>query len=236
MDALSRAALAFFNQAGAAKRLADLIDRFAPVARAGGFTSAACHHIARPGHPISPRLLFGWNLADQDQRMLEETMSRTDAAVSSLFLSTTPIALDDLARVTEVDPRAPTLTRSRGLVVPVHGPLGEITCVALLGGREALDPQSRRTLQTAAALLASRGGALAEVEADASPTSRPSRREAQCAHLALAGMNDWEIGRVLGVTEDAVALHFDRLKAKFGVSHRSEIPPRDWRNIAQLDD
>jgi len=238
MDPLSRAALDFFNQAAGAQRLDGLIKAFAPVARAGSFASIACHHIARPGHPVAPRFLFGWNLAEPDQRRLERALSRTDEAVSGLFLSSKPVDLNHLDAAGELaDPGLLTLTRDRGLIVPVHGPMGEIMCVSLLGGSgPSLDPQSRMTLQIAATLLANRGLALAEVEADASPISRPSRREAQCAHLALAGNNDWEIGRILGVSEDTVALHLDRLKTKLGVTRRTDIPDRDWLNIAQHDD
>jgi len=236
MDALDHAALAFFSRGGGAARLDDLIADFAPVARAAGYTSAACHHIARPGHPIAPRLLFGWNLDETDQRLLDRMLTRGDAAIARLFLSAAPLALEELAPPDDDADDSLTLIRLRGLIVPLHGPLGEIICVALFGGPATADARTRRTLQTAAALLANRGAALADTADDASPASEPSRREALCARLAHAGMNDWEIGRALGVSEDAVAIHFERLKAKLGVSRRSEILPQDWLNIAPLDD
>jgi DNA-binding CsgD family transcriptional regulator len=234
MDSLSRTALDFFNQAGRETRLKGLIGAFAPLARAAGYGSAACHHIARAGHPVAPRLMFSWALADADQQKLERLLSLKDAGATGLFLSAAPIAL---SRLGDGRSSKSMLTSLRGLVVPIHGPLGEITCVTLLGGCDELpDPQAHRTLQTAATLLASLGVPLAEVEADASPASQPSRREALCAHHVLEGLNDWEIGQELGLSEGAVALHIDRLKAKLQVTRRSEIPDRDWLDIAQQDD
>jgi len=233
MDSLSRAALEFFNRAGRETRLNGLIAAFAPIARALGYTSAACHHIARTGHQTAPRLVFGWALAEADRRRLETLLSLKDGGAARLLLSADPIALSQL-----MDGQASksVLTSQSGLVVPIHGPLGEIMCITLLGDSDdPLDAQSRRTLQTAATLLASLGAPLAEVEADASPASRPSRREALCAHFVREGLNDWEIGQELGVSEDAVALHLDRLKAKLRVARRSDIPDCDWLNIAQHD-
>jgi hypothetical protein len=236
MDALSRAALTFFGQAETSESLDHLVGRFAPVARSAGFASAACHHIARPGHPIAPRTLFEWSLDDHDRRRLENILARTDAVIGRLFLSTAPIQLADLDRPALDAPAGLALSPSRGLIVPVHGPLGDIMAVTLLGGDTVIDAQSRLTLQAAATVFANRGAALADVEAEASPGREPSSREARCAHLARAGLNDWEIGQALGVTEDAIALHFDRLAAKFGVTRRADIPARDWLSIAQHDD
>jgi DNA-binding CsgD family transcriptional regulator len=234
MDSLSRAALEFFNRAGSETRLNGLIAAFAPIARAVGYTSGACHHIARTGHPTAPRLVFGWALAEADRRRLETLLSLKDGGAARLLLSADPIALSQLA---DGQASKSVSTFHSGLLIPIHGPLGEITCVTLLGGSEdSLDPQARRTLQTAATLLANLGAPLAEVEADASPVSRPSRREALCAHFVLEGLNDWEIGQELGESEGAVALHLDRLKAKLQVTRRSDIPNCNWLNIAEHDE
>jgi len=234
MDRVGRAALDFFNGAGAAS-LDKLIEAFAEVARAAAFSSAACFHIARPGEPIAPRLLFGWNLAAQDLRQLEQRMARQDEAIRALFMSSDPARWSDIDGASAGRPEF--TTPLDGLLVPVHGPMGEILCVAILGaGARTLETRARMTLQTAAILLANRGEALAEVDAETSADERPSRREAQCALLAGEGKSDWEIGRILRMSEGAVALHLDRLKSKLGVSHRSEIPPRVWLNVEQQDD
>jgi LuxR family quorum sensing-dependent transcriptional regulator len=233
MDAFRRAALDFFAGAAAAATLDRLIADFAPVAEAADCRAAACFHVARPGQPIAVRLMFGWGLTPQMRRQTTQRLSRQDEAVRALFMSSTPVAWSDLKTPRPAGDETPF----DGLVVPVHGPLGEIMCVAVLGepGR-IIDPSVRMTLQLAATLLANRGASLVEIEAEAACDDRPSPREAECAALAGQGKSDWEIGRILGLSEDTVAFHMDRLKTKLDLSHRTEIPASVWLDTKRKDE
>ena len=132
-------------------------------------------------------------------------------------MSSSPVAWSDLSAPAPVGGGETANASFDGLIVPVHGPQGEIMCVAILGAPGwVINPAMRMTLQMAATLLANRGATLVEIEAQAVGDDQPSPREAQCAGLADEGKCDWEIGRILGVSEDAVAFHMDQLKTKLG--------------------
>ena len=231
MEPFRRASLGFFASAGSAASLDALIEGFATVAEAASFSAAACFHVARPGQPIALRLLFGWNLTQDMRLQTTQRLSGQDEVVRGLFMSSSPMHWSDLTRPEAVGASGGETAKPLfdGLVVPVHGPLGEIMCVAVLGAPgPALDPPTRMTLQLAATLLANRGLTLVQIEAEASSGPRPSHRETQCAYWAGEGKSDWEIGRILGVGEDVVTFHMDRLKSKLGVSRRVEIPASVW--------
>jgi DNA-binding CsgD family transcriptional regulator len=236
MDAFRRAALDFFARAAAAT-LDQLIGDFTPVAEAAGCRAAACFHVARPGQPIALRLLFDWGLNPLTRRQTTQRLSRQDDTVRALFMSSSPAAWSDLSAPAPAGGGETDNASFDGLVVPVHGPQGEIMCVAILGAAGwVIDPAMRMTLQLAATLLANRGSTLVEIEAEAVGDDRASPREAQCAALAGKGKSDWEIGRILGVSEDAVTFHMDRLKTKLGVSHRVEIPASVWLDTKREDE
>lgn len=49
-----------------------------------------------------------------------------------------------------------------------------------------------------------------------------SRRERECLQWAAAGKTDWEIGRILSLSEKTVNIYIERAKAKFGTSTRAQ--------------
>ena len=122
-------------------------------------------------------------------------------------------------------------------MVPVHGPLGEVMAVTLISEHSAeFDPQTRMNMQVAATIFANRGLALSEIEREANHAPGLSRREIQCVFWINEGKTDWEIGRILDISEDTVAFHLKNVKAKLGVARRSQIPISAWLRGVLLDE
>jgi len=216
MGDIEGAALAFFNSAGEAESLDRLVQGFATVVEPAGLTSAACFHVFRPGEPVSVRLAFSWNLAQNDLDGVRRQLARRDAAVSEALMSSraTPwSALDD------------GLDAPSGWLIPVDGPLGETMCVTVFGCTpEPIDERGRMILQVAAGLLASHGIALAEIEVESSADPFPTSRENACGYWAGQGRSDWQIGEILQLSEGAVAFHLTSLARKLKLKSRREIP------------
>jgi DNA-binding CsgD family transcriptional regulator len=49
-----------------------------------------------------------------------------------------------------------------------------------------------------------------------------SRRERECLQWAAAGKTDWEIGRILSLSDKTVNIYIERAKAKFGTNTRAQ--------------
>lgn len=50
-----------------------------------------------------------------------------------------------------------------------------------------------------------------------------SRRERQCLRLVAAGKTDWEIGRILGVSQETARQYVKQARARYGVSSRAQL-------------
>jgi LuxR family quorum sensing-dependent transcriptional regulator len=57
-----------------------------------------------------------------------------------------------------------------------------------------------------------------------------SRRERECLQWAAVGKTDWEIGRILSLSEKTVNVYIERAKTKFGVSTRGQAVVLALRN------
>ena len=237
------AVLDFFRYASAAESLEGLSASFACAARENGFERASCVHIATPGRPVSPRVLFGWNITDWAGHYTQTRLSRYDPTIQAVFTSPSAFSWAEIeARhpqkaARSVFDQARSFGAKGGLVVPVHGPQGEVMAVTLVSEQKAeFDPQSRMTMQVAATIFASRGLSLAEIERETSPDPNLTRREIQCVYWINEGKTDWEIGRILDISEDTVAFHIKNVKTKLNVSRRSQIPIQAWQRGVLLDE
>jgi LuxR family quorum-sensing system transcriptional regulator CciR len=58
------------------------------------------------------------------------------------------------------------------------------------------------------------------------PRPRLTPRQRDCMVLAAQGKSDWEIGRLLGISESTVHKHIEDAKRRFGVSTRIQLVVR----------
>jgi DNA-binding CsgD family transcriptional regulator len=137
----------------------------------------------------------------------------------------------------EVFEEASAFDHKGGLVVPIHAPMGEVMAVTLFADTNfTVDEQARRNMQVAATIFANRGLSLAEIERDEVTDPGLTRREIQCVYWVNEGKTDWEIGRILSISEDTVAFHLKNIKQKLGVARRSQIPISAWLRGVLLDE
>ncbi|WP_404378628.1 autoinducer binding domain-containing protein [Caenispirillum salinarum] len=107
-----------------------------------------------------------------------------------------------------------------GLVVPIHGPAGDLFCASLatdLGdaAREAPTQLIRLlTVQFQSAVLG-----LQPSQAMPDPP-RLSPREAECLTYCAIGKTNWEIGRILNISEKTVEFHLTNAMAKLEAGTR----------------
>jgi DNA-binding CsgD family transcriptional regulator len=187
--------------------------------------------------------IFGWNLGEWPAQYAQEGLSRYDPTIRAVFTSPQPFTWAEIEERTsdkvglKVFEQARAFGARNGLVVPVHGPMGEVMAVTMISPHEEeLSPQSRMNMQLAATIFASRGLGLVQIAQEASEDPGLTHREIQCVYWVNEGKTDWEIGRILSISEDTVAYHLKKLKTKLGVTRRAQIPNAAWLRGVLLDD
>ena len=241
MSPAEAATLAFFKGVTQAATIEELADGFGACVAAHGFQRAVCFRIATPGQPVHPQLLFGWRATEMSARYVAERHYRVDPTIPALFGAVVPFSWDELEPPSNADTADfyHALLESgvrNGLVVPLHGPRGEVLCVVLISEDEEDFPDDlRRRMHVAATLFAALGLTLVEREAEP-PSPDFTRREIQCVYWIAQGKSDWEIAEILGISEDTVAWHVQNAKAKLGVTRRAQLPSAAWRLGLLLDE
>ena len=243
LDDTNRAALDFFQAAISVSTIEALTDSFAHVAELAGFSMGSCIHVASPGQPVALQNLFGWNLGAWAAEYAQERLSRYDPTIRAVFTSPTAFTWTEIEERTsdkaglKVFEQARAFGAKNGLVVPVHGPMGEVMAVTMISPHDRdIDPQARMNMQVAATIFASRGLGLVQIAQEANTDPNLSRREIQCVYWVNEGKTDWEIGRILGISEDTVAYHLKNVKTKLNVTRRAQIPIAAWLRGVLLDE
>lgn len=128
--------------------------------------------------------------------------------------------------------------RLSGGSIPIHGPLGAIAClhVGSYGGNRSF----RRHFKAMAAKLHEIGQsaqqALVELELNArrKDPRAITPRQAQVLPWLMRGKTNWEIGKILGITEDTVRQHVIAIMRALGASNRTEAAAMAaWNGLAE---
>lgn len=243
LEETNRAALAFFQTAVRASTIEELTDSFVLVAELAGYSMGSCIHVASPGQPVALQNMFGWNLGEWAAQYAQDRLSRYDPTIRAVFTSHSAFTWSEIEERTsdklglKVFEQARSFGAKNGLVVPVHGPMGEVMAVTMISAHERdLDPQIRMNMQVAATIFASRGLSLVQIAQETTDDPNLSRREIQCVYWVNEGKTDWEIGRILGISEDTVAFHLKNVKTKLNVTRRAQIPIAAWLRGVLLDE
>jgi DNA-binding CsgD family transcriptional regulator len=193
-----------------------------------GVDRAASARIGRVGGPLALGRVIGRADEDWVQRYRTEGFAARDPAARRAIANLTPFSWkeaeddagdDEDARIVfgaarEHDARA-------GFVVPVHGGDGSLAVVTFRGAVLALDPESRSYLHLLAIYFHIAAERLRLVDlASAHPSITP--RQLECLKWIAAGKTDWEIGRILDLSEATVNRHVERAKERLGVRTRAQ--------------
>ncbi len=233
--------LRFFEDASRAASLEQLVESFGACAAAHGFQRAACVSIATPGQPVSPKTLFGWRNGEWGDLYVDQKLYRVDRTIQAVFSSIEPFSWDEIEAASGPETASVfAMARETGamnaLVVPVHGPLGEVLAVIMISESDQTYPRElRQKMHVAASLFATCGLTLMERAAEP-PGPNLSRRELQCIYWVAEGKSDWEIGKILQISDETVAWHVQNAKRKLGVVRRAQLPAAAWRRGLLVDE
>jgi LuxR family quorum sensing-dependent transcriptional regulator len=191
-----------------------------------GFTSFSCRRF-QPAATVNPDSILlsttpqawrdlyqerGWGLHDP---ILQELRSRCCSLVWS-----------EVLRGHSLTPPQQELMReaaANGLVdgfgISIHEAGGYVGTVNLAAASVRLDPAGRATLALASAYLYQRLCAL-RAAAQRCGGKRLSPREIEILHWITEGKSDWQIGRILAISDKTVNYHIENVKRKFGVATR----------------
>lgn len=230
----SRAALDFIQNAQLITDLDELKRRFAEVAELYGFHRSACVQIATPGRPVAPRMLFTHGAEEWGKRYVSEQLQRNDPTIQAIFAADRPFTWTEVrarttdAREMRIFEEADRTGGKEGLVIPIHGALGEVSVMILVTDTHAIDTADRPTLHLLGTVYATVGRTLTELSDD-EPTGNPiTRREAECLAWVARGKTDWEIAQILGISDRTVESHINNARQKTGADTRAQAIMEAW--------
>jgi len=238
---------AFLRPAASAEARAEVVEEFSRVARVvedrdqlrqafgAAVQTLGFDHFALQGQ--GARLL----LADLPANWIFRPDPERDIVFAAAARSLSPFLWSDIPRLTPLsaaDARA-VEGAPPGFAVPLHGSpfssglasppglaeaRGFAGCCSFLMRRGAgLPAESFAAAHYLAALALE---ALARVERVQPARPRLTPRQRDCMVLAAQGKSDWEIGRLLGISESTVHKHIEDAKRRFGVSTRIQLVVR----------
>ncbi|WP_283811132.1 LuxR family transcriptional regulator [Bradyrhizobium sp. SUTN9-2] len=109
-----------------------------------------------------------------------------------------------------------------GMSVPLFGPLGRVSVVSFASAFDDADPQHRiGHLNALACLFHAAYNEIARPCNDGCERKVAlSNREISCVRWVAEGKSSWEIGRILGISENTVNFHVKTSMRKLGATSR----------------
>jgi LuxR family quorum-sensing system transcriptional regulator CciR len=226
---------------------AEIVEDFSRVARSvedrdqlrDGFGKAAqllgFDHFALQGE--GARLL----LADLPANWIFRPDPARDIVFAAAARSLSPFLWSDMSRLVVLNPADAQAVENAppGFAVPIHaGPFspaagappglaeasGFVGCCSFLMRKGGTLPAESFAAAHYIASLAFDGIRRVDREQPVRPRLTPRQRD--CMVLAAQGKSDWEIGKLLGISESTVHKHIEDAKRRFGVSTRIQLVVR----------
>src|SRR5579875_1039781 len=221
MEARYDDALSFLREARDIQSVDLLEARFLALVSGFGFERSTFVLMAQPGRPIRPKVLFGAGDAERRGAYLSRERFRIDPTFQAVFQRTRAFTWTDMAELV-VGEEARSLFAdarkdgSEGLIVPVHGAMGEVSAVVLAGRDADVSEQSKAVLHACSAMFATAGLQLLELKDDRRTDTDLSRRETQVLVWLSRGKSLPEIAVILDISIGTAKTHLGRAKLKLG--------------------
>lgn len=228
---LSSIAAEFLARAPTCESIAALDQHFLSFAHGFGFETAMCVNFSSAGSAVVPRVIFGENdpwipyYADRNYASLDPTVVRAFRSREA-FTWRDAERPDDSRQVRQFFGEAREAWAHDGLIVPIHGPFGELSVVNLLSDANIdLSGEEVAMLHGVCCIYATLGLNLSEGVLPMAPLPAPtlSRRERQCIYWMSVGKHDVETAKILGISPHTVRIYLDGAKEKFMVETRPEL-------------
>jgi DNA-binding CsgD family transcriptional regulator len=219
------AAFEFLQAAYAVQDLKALEDMFERVVAGFGYRAFTCMQVAEHGRPLAPTLLCGRSHEAWDSHYWERQFLPHDPCVGALFVRASPYTWADfrdgaVGRTREMFNEARAFGLQNGMVVPVHGAGGELRAVRLLSEETDLEADAQPTIHALSVLLAERSHTLVEGARDYRTKTPLTAREREVLCWIGEGKSDWDMGAILGISENTVHFHVKNAMAKLGARTR----------------
>lgn len=226
----------FVDRAPFATSLGALADLIGVTVRELGFAYfALVQHASLASPPPGLVALHDYPRA-WTQRFIATDLYRRDPVHQAAARSVTGFAW---SRLDEFGPIAPQQRQmlddarleglGEGFTVPLRAPAARLASfsVAMAGS----DPLPTGSLMAAEYLAHMAYGQALRLVRTLDPARRValSRRQTECVALVAQGKTDWEIGRILGLSEETITKYLAAARQRFGVATRTQLA------IAALD-
>lgn len=223
----------FVSDAARAGNRDDLSGLLGEVATDLGFDCFALTQHADPGQLEHSLIRIDNYPAAWVEYFNEQRMGATDPVHRASNRTSIGFAWSDLSRLVQLtgrDRQVLELARDQGLgngfTVPAHIP-GEINgSCSFATSRESGFPVER--LREAQLVGAFAFEAARSISSPAAAASQPrlTDRQRDCLVWVARGKSDWEISRILGVSQETVILHLKHARERYGVAKRTELTVR----------
>ena len=224
MDVISQ----FISDCRTASTYHELEAKFKHVFRSFGADTGTLSCIGSPANLLNSLKVVGSPDSEFVRTYAENNFIRYDPAAKKSITTLSGFSWDECRFESRNDPSALNVLDvahdfgyENGFVVPIHSGLGNFSVVTFTGDRLDLNATTRGCLHLMAIYY---HVALERLMLIDTAPSKPDLTERQIEVLrwVSAGKTDWEIGRILSISEATVNRHVERAKERIGVRTRAQ--------------
>jgi LuxR family quorum sensing-dependent transcriptional regulator len=207
---------------------AELDELFKKLYRSLGAETGALSCIGSPSKLLNFSKVVGSSNTEFVKTYIENNFILYDPAAKKSLKSLAPFSWEECRLEAFGDPRALNVLNvaddfgyKNGFVVPIHSGLGNFSVVTFTGSDLDLNATTRGSLHLIGIYYHLALERLALIDAaQARPDLTPSQIEVM--RWVSAGKTDWEIGRILSISEATVNRHVELAKERIGVRTRAQ--------------
>ncbi len=219
----------FIEKSNGARTPQELVGLFEQATSQFGFGKIAYADLTSGLHnrPEMPGFVLSYPV-DWVKHYFAHQYERLDPSTQYLFVSRAPFTWEELPRLMTVGKKqARLMAEARdaglkaGLSIPLHGPHGSTSAIALASDSDDAEPaKHKHTLQALAVQFHTVYAGL-HPELNPEPVAiRLTPRESECLRWCADGKSSWEIGMIIGISEHGVSFHLKNAMSKLQVTSR----------------
>ena len=236
----------FIEDCEGAATLSTLSGAFQRAVEDLGFSYFACGSHVDPLHPREAVMLLNypkpWVKAYSEMQLhsIDPVFARAARSALPFFWDDPTFDSTVKARQRKMLDEARRFGIEHGYTIPVHSPRSPVpihaSCSVIPDGRSH-HPHSYFAIQLMAGYLFESATRIMEVPQTNASVPTLSPRQRQCLELAGQGKTDWEIGVILGISQNTVHTHIESAKRRLNVTSRQTaiVCGLAWHQIAYGD-
>jgi len=216
-SSIEREAFDFIDGLAAAATEGEVYGLLWPRLTAFGFTNFAITDMPPPNLKLDAHIILnGWSkpwfahYMSQNLYPVDPVAKRLRESANPFFWHDVELMEEGSASARRVMNEASEFGLKRGFSVPIHGANGSQACVTMGGERICVPPHGREAIHLMAIYAHSHASALrTEWQKHRLPAPPPilTKREREVLRWVATGKSDWEIGEILGISEDTAFAH-----------------------------